>query len=209
MDLESAIVGLFHQAIFHYYHRTDIVAAMYEVLTRRFAYLNHSETGADSDLEGLQRRFAYPPSLIVVDGGKGQLSMAHKALMDSGHLGEVTLIGLAKQFEEVFVVGRSDPIRIPRGSEALYLLQQLRDEAHRFAITYHRELRSKAMTNSILSTVAGMGPARTKRLLAQYGGIKRLKQASKEELMGLGWLPPDIGGAVFDILHGSSGRSGK
>lgn len=189
--------------------QNDDFAAMYEVLTRRFAYLNHSETGIDSDSEGHERRFAYPPSLIVVDGGKGQLSMAHKALADSGHLGEITLIGLAKQFEEVFVVGRSDPIRIPRGSEALYLLQQLRDEAHRFAITYHRELRSKAMTNSVLSSVAGMGPARTKRLLAQYGGIKRLKQASKEELMGLGWLPPDIGGAVFDMLHGSSGRSGR
>lgn len=176
----------------------DDFAAMYEVLVRRFAYLEDTN---ESGGEIAAKRFAYPPSLIVVDGGKGQLSMAQKALVDSGHEGKVTLIGLAKQFEEVFVVGLSNPIRISRGSEALYLLQQLRDEAHRFAITYHRQLRSKSLTKSSLESVPGMGPARTKRLLAQYGSIKNLGNASKDELSGLQWLPSSVGGAVYDALH--------
>lgn len=175
----------------------DDFAAMYEVLSRRFSYLD-DENGIDGNAS---KRFSYPPALIVVDGGKGQLSMAHKALVDSGHDGRLTLIGLAKQFEEVFKVGEKSPVRISRGSEALYLLQQLRDEAHRFAITYHRQLRSKSLTKSSLESVAGMGPARTKKLLAQYGGIKNLAKASKDELLELQWLPTQVAVSVYEALH--------
>ena len=178
----------------------DDYAAMYEVLRRRFARLTESEKEAPEP--GMVRQFAYPPSLIVVDGGKGQLTMAERALADSGYQGKVALISLAKQFEEVFVPNRFDPIRIPRGSDALYLLQQLRDEAHRFAITYHRELRSKSMKVSVLESVEGMGPARIKRLLRTYGSIKRLRTVPLEELEGLGWLPQAVGHNVFVALHG-------
>lgn len=184
--------------------KNDDYAAMYEVLSRRFAYL--SGEVSDSDSENGSRRFAYPPSLIVVDGGKGQLSMANKALIESGYRGDLTLIGLAKQFEEVFVVGSPDPIRIPRGSDSLYLLQQLRDEAHRFAISYHRSLRSKGLTASVLEAVDGMGPARIKRLLAQYGGINKLRLASLDELENLGWLPKSVGREVFESLHSTTKR---
>lgn len=179
----------------------DDYGAMYEVLTRRFANLvsvDRNEKEEDSN----SQRFAYPPSLIVIDGGKGQLSMAQRALDESGYKGELTLIGLAKQYEEVFVVGQSAPIRIPRNSEALYLLQRIRDEAHRFAITYHRSLRSKSMKTSLLDSVSGMGPARTKRLLKQYGSLKKLRSASLEELEGLVWLPGEVGRNVFVALHG-------
>lgn len=179
----------------------DDYAAMHEVLTRRFSHLVKGDAGTEE--AGIARKFSYPPSLVVVDGGKGQLSMAEKALRESGYKGEVALISLAKQFEEVFVPGRSDPIRIPRGSDALYLLQQLRDEAHRFAITYHRGLRGQRMTVSVLESVDGMGPARIKRLLKQFGSVRRLKEASQEELEGLGWLPKVVGRNLFQSLHGS------
>ncbi len=184
--------------------RNDDYAAMYEVLSRRIAHL--SKAGDKIDEVGLPKKFSYPPSLIVVDGGKGQLSMAERALADSGYSGRIALISLAKHFEEVYVPGESDPIRIPRGSEALYLLQQLRDEAHRFAISYHRELRGKRLTSSVLESVEGMGPARTKRLLKQYGSIKRLKEASLEEIEDIGWLPKTVGLRVFESLHGRASR---
>ncbi len=184
--------------------RNDDYAAMYEVLSRRIAHL--SKAGDKMDEVGLAKKFSYPPSLIVVDGGKGQLSTAERAMADSGYGGRIALISLAKHFEEVYVPGESDPIRIPRGSEALYLLQQLRDEAHRFAISYHRELRGKRMTSSVLETVEGMGPARTKRLLKHYGSIKRLKEASLAEIEDIGWLPNSVGRRVFESLHERASR---
>lgn len=180
----------------------DDYAAMYEVLLRRLSSLVQFEAGPDH--AGMAKRFSYPPSLIVVDGGKGQLGMAERALADSGYRGQVALISLAKQFEEVYVPGQAEPVRIPRGSDALYLLQQLRDEAHRFAITYHRGLRSKSMTVSVLESVEGIGPARLKRLLRQYGSVKRLRAASVEELEGIGWLPSSVGRNLYDALHGIS-----
>lgn len=184
--------------------QNDDYAAMYEVLSRRFTHLVGGHDDGRSAVEA-GRRFSYPPSLIVVDGGKGQLTMAQRALDNSGYKGQLALISLAKQFEEVFVPGRSDPIRISRGSEALFLLQQLRDEAHRFAITYHRNLRGKKMTKSVLESVEGMGPARIRRLLKQYGSIKRLRDVPLEELEALGWLPSPVGRRVHEALHQASG----
>src|SRR6185295_13484262 len=142
----------------------DDFAAMEEVLTRRFRrYLDERDEGARAG-----KRFAYPPNLLLVDGGKGQLGVAVRVLEELG-LEDICVVGLAKRFEEVYVPGRSDPVRIPRDSEALYLLQQVRDEAHRFAITYHRQLRGKKMTQSVLDDVPGLGPGRKQRLLREVG----------------------------------------
>ena len=174
----------------------DDFAAMEEVLTRRFRrYLEEREEGAR---EG--KRFAYPPNLLVVDGGKGQLGVAVRVLDELG-LEDIAVASLAKRFEEVYRPDRPDPIRIPRDSEALHLLQQIRDEAHRFAITYHRSLRGRRSTASVLDEVPGLGPARRKRLLTGFGSVKALRAASEEDLVALPWLPDTVARAVFARLH--------
>jgi excinuclease ABC subunit C len=178
----------------------DDFAAMEEVLTRRLtAYL------VDRDKPSAERtgRFSYPPQLLLVDGGKGQLSVAMRVVEDLGLAEEIPVASLAKRFEEVFVPGESDPIRIPRQSEALYLLQRIRDEAHRFAITYHRELRGKRMTKSILDDIPGLGPTRRKRLIKELGSIKGVKDASLDDLHALSWLPNVVGDAVYEKIHGA------
>ena len=148
----------------------DDFASMEEVLTRRFRrYLQDRDEGARSG-----KRFAYPPNLVLIDGGKGQLGVAVRVLEELG-LEDIAVASLAKRFEEVYVPGQPDPVRIPRDSEALYLLQQVRDEAHRFAITYHRQLRDKKMTRSVLDDVPGLGPTRKARLLKEHGSVKRLR----------------------------------
>ncbi|MGH9057709.1 MAG: excinuclease ABC subunit UvrC [Acidimicrobiales bacterium] len=177
----------------------DDFAAMGEVLTRRLtAYL--AERG--KPVEDRRRRFAYPPQLLLVDGGKGQLGVAVRVLEELGLDQEIPVAALAKQFEEVYLPGRADPLRIPRTSEALYLLQQIRDEAHRFAIAYHRSLRGKRMTASVLDGIPGVGPARKKRLTKELGGPNAVKAASLETLEALPWLPGPVAKAVFDKLHG-------
>ncbi len=184
----------------------DDFGAMYEVLTRRLARLAE-EADEIVDSQGRLTKFSYPPSLIVVDGGKGQLSVAHKALVEAGLDQEIPLVSLAKKFEEVYVVGQSEPVRIPRTSPSLFLLQQIRDEAHRFAITYHRSLRDKAMTHSILDEVRGLGPMRKKKLLAQFGSLKKIREATREELSELSWLPSEVGESVYDVIHGDIARA--
>ncbi|MFQ5556726.1 MAG: excinuclease ABC subunit UvrC, partial [Acidimicrobiales bacterium] len=139
----------------------DDLAAMEEVLTRRLANYLDEQAKPVEERDG---RFSYPPQLLLVDGGKGQLGVAVRVLDALDLSREIPVASLAKQFEEVFVPGRSDPIRLPRGSEALYMLQRIRDESHRFAITYHRTLRDKRMTRSALDGIAGLGPARRRRL---------------------------------------------
>lgn len=176
----------------------DDYAAMAEVLDRRLAALEAEE----ADGAAAKRRFSYPPQLLVVDGGKGQLGVAERALAERGLQERISLVALAKQFEEVYLPGRPDPVRLPRSSEALYLLQRIRDEAHRFAISYHRQLRSRRMRASVLDGVAGLGPKRRQRLLAELGGLKGIKAASLEELEGLSWLPGPVARAVFEHLHG-------
>lgn len=183
----------------------DDFAAMEEVLTRRLtAYLAEREVPA-AERTG---RFAYPPQLLLVDGGKGQLSVAERVLATLGLDGEIPVASLAKRFEEVFVPGQADPIRIPRRSEALYLLQRVRDEAHRFAIGYHRELRGKRMTTSVLDDVAGLGPVRRKRLVKELGGVGAVKRAELDQLLALTWLPDEVARAVHDKIHrpGPRGR---
>jgi excinuclease ABC subunit C len=174
----------------------DDFAAMDEVLTRRFRnYLRERDEGAHAG-----KRFSYPPNLVVVDGGRGQLNVAVRVLEELG-LEDISVASLAKRLEEVYLPGRDEPVRIPRDSEALYLLQQVRDEAHRFAITYHRQLRGKHMTLSTLDGVAGLGPGRKQRLLREIGSVKKLRSLAEEDLLALTWLPDPVGTAVYRRLH--------
>ncbi|MEY2472234.1 MAG: excinuclease subunit [Actinomycetota bacterium] len=177
--------------------QNDDYAAMEEVLTRRFNALLAERR---KPLEKGQK-FAYPPQLLLVDGGKGQLGVAVRVLEDLGLDDEIPVASLAKQFEEVFVPGQSDPIRIPRQSEALYLLQRVRDEAHRFAISYHRQLRNKRMTKSVLDDIAGLGPARRKRLVEAMGGVRAVQNATRDELAALSFMPDAVADAVYSKLH--------
>jgi excinuclease ABC subunit C len=180
----------------------DDFAAMEEVLTRRLTALL-AERDRPAGTSG-RRKFAYPPNLLVVDGGKGQLSVAMKVVGDLGLDGEISVAALAKRFEEVFVPGQADPVRIPRQSEALYLLQRLRDEAHRFAITYHRQLRGKRMTRSALDGIPGLGPTRKKRLVTELGGVAAVKAASLDDLLALPWLPDAVARHVYERVHSPS-----
>jgi excinuclease ABC subunit C len=176
----------------------DDFAAMEEALTRRFRrYLQERDEGARAG-----KRFAYPPNLLLVDGGKGQLAVAVRVLEELG-LEDICVASLAKRFEEVYLPGKPDPVRIPRDSEALYLLQQVRDEAHRFAITYHRHLRGKSMTKSLLDDVPGLGPTRRARLLKEFGSLKRVRALAEDELVALPWLPDRVAHAVYAKLHGA------
>lgn len=176
----------------------DDFAAMEEVLRRRLtAYLSERRKPVGER----PNKFAYPPQLLLVDGGKGQLTSAMRVLDELELRDEIPVASLAKQFEEVFVPGRADAIRIPRQSEALYLLQRIRDESHRFAITYHRQLRDKRMTKSVLDDIPGLGPARRKRLVKELGSVKRVKAATIEELEALTWLPDAVARDLWDHLH--------
>jgi excinuclease ABC subunit C len=176
----------------------DDYAAMEEVLTRRLtAYLEERE-GPPLERPG---RFAYPPQLLLVDGGKGQLSVAVKVLEELGLDGEIPVAALAKRFEEVYLPGQSEPVQIARQTEALYLLQRVRDEAHRFANTFHRELRGKRMTKSVLDDIPGLGESRKKRLVKELGGVTAVRKATLDELRALSWLPDPVATALYARLH--------
>jgi excinuclease ABC subunit C len=181
---------------------TDWIA---EAVSRRFARYLDEEFGDVPDAvhpddlpppppsrvdptTGRPRKFSYPPNLLVVDGGAPQVAAARAALDELG-IDDVALVGLAKRLEEVWVPGQAYPVILPRTSEGLYLLQRVRDEAHRFAITFHRQKRSKAMTTSVLDGVAGLGAARRKTLLTHFGSLKRLRAASVDDVMAV----PGIG----------------
>jgi len=172
----------------------DDFAAMEEVIRRRFgAYLAEKKLPLEE-----QGRFSYPPSLVVIDGGKGQLGRAVKVLQEFGL--DIPVVGLAKKLEEVFVPGESEPIIIERGEESLYLLQRVRDEAHRFAITYHRQLRGRSMIDSILDDVAGVGPGRKKALVKRFGSVKKMRAASRDELAEV--VPDRVATELHEALHG-------
>jgi excinuclease ABC subunit C len=169
------------------------------VLTRRLtAYLADREQPVAERGKG---RFAYPPQLLLVDGGKGQLAVAQRVVRELGLEDEIPIASLAKRFEEIYLPDRADPVEIPRQSEALFMLQRIRDEAHRFANSFHRELRSKRMTVSVLDGIPGLGDVRKKRLLADLGGIKAVRAASLETLQALSWLPDPVGNAVYARTH--------
>ncbi|MGQ0743525.1 MAG: excinuclease ABC subunit UvrC [Acidimicrobiales bacterium] len=183
----------------------DDFAAMEEVLTRRLRHLVEPEPASTA---GRTRpaRFAYPPDLLLVDGGKGQLGVAVRALAEADLSSKISVASLAKRFEEVYIPGRSEPVAIARQSEALYLLQRLRDEAHRFAITYHRTLRAKRVTTSALDAVPGLGPTRTARLLGELGGLNGVRAASLDKLLSLAWLPSRVARDLYSCLHPSEAQ---
>jgi excinuclease ABC subunit C len=137
---------------------------------------------------GRPRKFAYAPSLVVVDGGPPQVAAAEQALADLG-INDIPVCGLAKRLEEVWLPGEEDPVIMARTSEGLYLLQRIRDEAHRFAITHHRNRRSKSMVESMLDDVPGLGEVRRKTLLKHFGSLKKLREAEPEAIA----LVPGIG----------------
>ncbi|MFL6080638.1 MAG: excinuclease ABC subunit UvrC [Ornithinibacter sp.] len=198
---------------------TDDTAAMHEVLTRRFrrgraeeAELADAESAEGAEAEtsdagepapevgSRPARFAYRPNLVVVDGGLPQVNAAARALEDVGVV-DVAVVGLAKRLEEVWVPGEEYPVVLPRTSEGLYLLQRLRDEAHRFAITFHRQRRSKAMTTSQLDGIPGLGEKRRKALLKTFGSVKRIRAASVDELAAV----PGIGPALAAVVAAQLG----
>ncbi|TWE12668.1 excinuclease ABC subunit UvrC [Rudaeicoccus suwonensis] len=209
--------------------RVDDTAAMDEVLTRRFRrYLDDRDDAGDIELDdtdqgddagvldrsgrpapasgpidektGKPKRFAYPPQLVVVDGGKPQVDAATRALEALG-IDDVAVVGLAKRLEEVWVPGDDFPVILPRTSDGLYLLQRLRDEAHRFAITFHRQRRSKAMTTSALDDVPGLGAVRRKALLREFGSVKRLKAADVDDLAAVKGIGPGLAATIHAHLR--------
>jgi excinuclease ABC subunit C len=200
---------------------TDDISSIHEVITRRFRRylaerektgeldtLGDPEVGEDSD-DGAERadvtaqkKFSYPPNLVVVDGGPLQAEAAARALAELG-IDDVAVCGLAKRLEEVWIPGEEYPVILPRSSEGLYLLQRVRDEAHRFAIAYHRAKRGKAATTSALDDVPGLGPARRKALLKQFGSVRKLRAASIEEIAAV----PGIGTRLAATISAALGAN--
>jgi len=181
--------------------QNDDYAAMEEVLTRRLqAYLDERDRPINErgDRPG---KFAYPPQLLVVDGGKGQLGVAERVVTQLGLADEIPVAALAKRFEEVYVPGRSEPVEIQRGSEGLFMLQRLRDEAHRFANTFHGERRSKRMVASSLDGIRGLGEARKQKLVKAMGGVNAVKKASLDDLKALSFLPDAVAEAIHAKFH--------
>ena len=188
---------------------SDDVKAMHEVITRRFKRLLDEQATSVADPEGgpmlvdpetgRPRKFAYAPGLVVVDGGAPQVAAAVRALDELG-IDDVPVVGLAKRLEEVWVPNEEDPVILPRSSEGLYLLQRLRDEAHRFAITHHRGRRSASMVESLLDDVPGLGEVRRKTLLKHFGSLRKLRAATAEEIAQVPGIGPSTAAAIKDAV---------
>ena len=178
----------------------DDTRAMHQVITRRLKRLldDRKENEAEvAELGGKPSKFAYPPQLIVVDGGKPQVNAAQRALDELG-ITDIALCGLAKRLEEVWIPGSKDPLILPRNSEGLYLLQRIRDEAHRFAITFHRSRRSKIMLESILDEIPQLGSARRASLLERFGSVAAIRKATVDEIAAT----PGIGNKIASVIEG-------
>jgi len=173
----------------------DDTAAVAEVVCRRFANVDNGVVDAEP-----RGRFAYPPSLLVIDGGQPQVRAAQDALMAIG-INDVPVIGLAKRLEEVWLPGESDPVIMPRTSEGLYLLQRVRDEAHRVAISFHRKRRSKRSTASALDGIPGLGDTKRKALLRHFGTVRAIKAASTAELQEVAGIGSALASTIHDHLH--------
>ena len=193
------------------------VASMHEVITRRFRRLLDEQ--ARSELKpgddqsgpmlvdpetGRPRKFAYAPGLVVVDGGPPQVAAAQRALDELGVV-DIPVVGLAKRLEEVWVPGQEDPVILRRSSEGLYLLQRIRDEAHRFAITHHRSRRSKSMVESLLDDVPGLGEVRRKTLLKHFGSLKKLREAEVADIAQVPGIGPTTAAAIKDAVAATTG----
>jgi excinuclease ABC subunit C len=195
------------------------VAAMEETITRRFRRMLEDQAAVSSDSgdvesagllnpeTGRPRKFAYRPGLVVVDGGRPQVAAAQQALAGLG-LVDIPVCGLAKRLEEVWLPDEDDPVVLPRTSEGLYLLQRVRDEAHRFAIAHHRGRRSKSMTRSALDEVPGLGEVRRKALLKRFGSLKKLRAANVEEVAEVPGFGPRLAKSVVDALAAAAKPAG-
>jgi len=180
----------------------DDTRAMHHVITRRMKrYLAEKDIDIAevSQSGGARPKFAYPPQLIVVDGGQPQVAAAAQALADLG-ITNIALVGLAKRLEEVWLPGNPDPVIFPRHSEALYLLQRIRDEAHRFAITFHRSKRSKVMLESLLDGIPSLGEVRRRAILEHFGSVTALRKATKEEIAEIPGIGERTAGIILDNL---------
>lgn len=197
-------------------HSND-VASIAEITRRRFLRHNQDKlavpeaeefdgsTFSDEKVEEMStdaRRFAYPPQIFIVDGGAPQVAAAQEVFDELGIV-DVVLIGLAKRLEEIWLPGDPDPVILPRNSQALFLLQQIRDEAHRFAITYHRQQRSKRMRVSELDSIKGLGQSRRTELVKHFGSVAKLKEASVEDISQVKGFGPKLAEAVYEGLHAS------
>ena len=180
----------------------DDLASVAEVVQRRFARVGATEQAEqpDGDEQRTVTRFAYPPSLLVIDGGAPQVRAAQDALMAAG-ASDVAVIGLAKRLEEVWVPGESDPVILPRTSEALYLLQRIRDEAHRRAIGHHRQRRGRRSTASILDDVPGLGKARATALRRHFGSVRAMREASVAQIQQVPGIGPSLAASIHAALH--------
>lgn len=180
----------------------DDTRAMHQVITRRMKRLIADRTVNPMEIAetgGKLSKFAYPPQLIVVDGGAPQVAAAQRALDELG-ITDIALCGLAKRLEEVWMPGDKDPLILPRTSEGMYLLQRVRDEAHRFAITFHRSRRSKVMLESLLDDIPQLGESRRNALLARFGSVTAMRKASQEELAATPGIGMTIAGIIFNYL---------
>ena len=185
----------------------DDTRAMHQVITRRLKRMlddRNVDLAEVSETGGRISKFAYPPALIVVDGGKPQVSAAQRALTELG-IADIALCGLAKRLEEVWLPNNADPLIFPRNSEGLYLLQRIRDEAHRFAITFHRSRRSKVMLESLLDEIPGLGSARRAALLDRFGSVSAIRKAATSELAAT----PGIGEKLAETIAQSLAQIGK
>lgn len=187
--------------------RSDDVASIAEVTRRRFLRHLHEAEHQQLAAEFKPRRFAYPPNLYVVDGGAPQVNAA-QAVLDELGVTDVAVIGLAKRLEEIWVPAEPDPLIMPRNSEGLYLLQRVRDEAHRFAISYHRTKRSKRMTASALDAIPGLGETRRKALVTHFGSVARLRHASIGEITAVPGIGSATAAAVLEALNVEPARPG-
>ena len=186
---------------------SDDVGAMHEVIRRRFTRLVDDRRSLDPDQgpqlidpeTGAPRKFAYAPALVVVDGGAPQVAAAARAMHETG-IADVALCGLAKRLEEVWLPEQEFPLILPRASEGLYLLQRIRDEAHRFAITHHRNRRSTSMVESLLDEISGLGEVRRKTLLKHFGSLKKLRAASADEIARAPGIGPKLAAAIKQAL---------
>lgn len=181
--------------------RFDDTRAMHHVITRRFKrYLAEKDLHLGENSDATRAKFAYPPQLAIVDGGRGQVNAAARALAELG-ITDVALVGLAKRLEEIWFPDRTYPVVLPRNSEALYLVQRIRDEAHRFAITFHRSKRSKLMLESLLDEIPGLGETRRQSLLEHFGSIAQLRKSNPTEVAAVPGIGEKTATAIFQALE--------
>jgi excinuclease ABC subunit C len=182
----------------------DDTESLHQVLTRRLAYLREAPPEVEEEVEGLptgkRRRFSYPPQLLIVDGGQPQVAAAQRALDESGISG-ITLVGIAKRLEELWLPDSDYPVILPRNSDALFLVQRIRDEAHRFAISYQRAKRRNDI-QSVLGEIPGLGPSRVKELLTHFGSVARLRAADEVAIAEVRGIGPTLATTIVERLRG-------